>query len=254
MSIIVNYDIRTNNHLFFGGTSHIISSHNTRTYLPHQYTHLHIRFLLTLVKTINMRTSTIAASAATLAGLASAVPSAVITIETSHGGAGSGLTNKTITVPVGPVYTNSEALNAVSTLYLTGASEIAINSISCTPYRSVNGSGSRGLPFSSTTPSYLSTNTVQVGSIVCLTNSTSSSNGTSTGGGNGTAIGGGNGTATGGNGGSGNATSTLLVTPTPTAAPTSTSAPATNGAVSAANIPYYMSGLLVGFAGVMFGL
>lgn len=194
-----------------------------------------------------MRTSTIISSAAALAGLASATPSAVITIEASHGGAGSGLTNNTITVPIGPVYTNAQSLSTVSTLYLTGASEVDIKSISCTPYQSTNGTGSRGLAFSSGTPSYLSTNTVQIGSIICLSNATgsaSSGNGTSSGG---------NGTASAGNS-TANATSTLLVTPTPTVAPSSTSSPDTSGGMSAANVPYYMSFLLVGTAGVMFSL
>ncbi|KAK9799890.1 hypothetical protein AB5N19_10502 [Seiridium cardinale] len=193
-----------------------------------------------------MRTSTLAASAAAFAGLASATPSATIVIQASHGGAGSGLTNNTISVPVGPVYTNAQALSAVSTLYLTGASEIPVDSIICTPYAAANGTGSRGLPFTSSTPSYLSTNTVQVGSIVCLSNATAGSSS----GGNGTATGGGNSTST-------NATTTLRTTYSPTAAATGTSTPTstpgTSGAMSA-HVPYAMTALLLGAASFMFTL
>ncbi|KAH6659069.1 hypothetical protein BKA67DRAFT_529257 [Truncatella angustata] len=195
-----------------------------------------------------MRTGTFAASAAAFAGLVSAVPSATIIIEASHGGAGNGLTNTTIVVPVGPVYTNPDALSTVSTLYLTAASEVAVESISCTPYQTTNGTGGHGLAFTSSTPSFLSTNTVQVGSIVCV--SSTGSNGTATTvaprpTSTGSSSGGGNNTA--------NATSTLLTTYTPTAAPTSTSVPGTSGAMSA-NVPYAMSALLVGAAGIMFSL
>ncbi|KAF2725425.1 hypothetical protein K431DRAFT_280783 [Polychaeton citri CBS 116435] len=100
---------------------------------------------------------------------------ATITIEASHGGAGSDLTNTTITVPIGVVYTNSSALDEVSYLFLTGAEGVPVDSITCTPYISANGTGSGGLPFNSTSPSYLSTNTVQVGSIVCRTSGSGSS-------------------------------------------------------------------------------
>ncbi|OTA64658.1 hypothetical protein K449DRAFT_392769 [Hypoxylon sp. EC38] len=106
-----------------------------------------------------------------LAGSALAtVPSAYINVEASHGGAGNGLTNNTISVPIDTTYTNPTYLNAVSTLYLIGASEgVPVDSITCTPYQSTDGTGTHGLPFNSKTPSYLSTNTVQVGSIVCHT-------------------------------------------------------------------------------------
>ncbi|KAI1143542.1 hypothetical protein F5Y05DRAFT_368952 [Hypoxylon sp. FL0543] len=106
-----------------------------------------------------------------LAGSAVAVaPSAIINVEASHGGAGNGLTNTTITVPIDTTYTNPADLNAVSTLYLVGSTPgVAVDSITCTPYKSTDGTGSHGLPFTSKTPSRLSTNTVQVGSIVCHT-------------------------------------------------------------------------------------
>lgn len=116
-----------------------------------------------------MRTTAFALSAAALAAAASAQqPTAQITIEASHGGAGTGLTNKTIDVPVGPVYTNAEALREVSTLYLTGAQGVPVEHVTCTPYHATNGEGSGGAAFTSATPSRLSTNTVQVGSIQCV--------------------------------------------------------------------------------------
>ncbi|KAI4602818.1 hypothetical protein KJ359_008038 [Pestalotiopsis sp. 9143b] len=118
-----------------------------------------------------MRTSSVIASAAALAGIAFAAPveyaTATIVIEASHGGAGSDLTNTTISVPIGPVYTNEQALAEVSTLYLTGADGVDVTTVTCTPYKAENGTGTGGLPFTSSKPSYLSTNTVVVGSIVC---------------------------------------------------------------------------------------
>lgn len=97
-----------------------------------------------------------------LATAAAAATTTTVVIEASHGGAGSGLTNNTITVPVGPVYTNKEAFAAVSTLYITSD-----DGVSCIPYGAENGQGTHGLAFTFGTPSRLSTNTVQVGSLVC---------------------------------------------------------------------------------------
>ncbi|KAF3024217.1 hypothetical protein E8E14_010890 [Neopestalotiopsis sp. 37M] len=119
-----------------------------------------------------MRSTSILASAAAFAGMTLAAPvestpTATIIVEASHGGAGSGLTNTTIWVPIGPVYTDSDALSEVSTLYLTAATEVDVTSVTCTPYRATDGEGTGGLPFTSSQPSYLSTNTVVVGSIVC---------------------------------------------------------------------------------------
>ncbi|WPG98904.1 Hypothetical protein R9X50_00170400 [Acrodontium crateriforme] len=109
----------------------------------------------------------IVAALAALAATAAA-QSALVTVEAFNCGAGSCITNTTIEVPLGSVYTNSSALDKVSFLYLTGATGgIATGSITCTPYKDTSGSGSAGLPFNSTTPSLLSTNLVQLGSIVC---------------------------------------------------------------------------------------
>ncbi|KAI0009044.1 hypothetical protein F4779DRAFT_407276 [Xylariaceae sp. FL0662B] len=114
---------------------------------------------------------TILTSIAAFTGMAFGLGSAIVNVEASHGGAGSGLTNTTITVPIGPVYTNSVALDQVSTLYLVGRTDpaVPITTIECTPYKATDGTGSHGLPFSVNKPSRLSTNTVQVGSIVCKT-------------------------------------------------------------------------------------
>lgn len=121
----------------------------------------------------------IAKTAATCLVLAASVAAqtATITIEASHGGAGNGLTNTTIEVPLKTRYTNP-ALDAVSTLYLTAAEGVNLDSITCTPYRYNNLTGAGGLPFTSTTPSFLSTNTVQVGSLLCNTTSDTSSTST----------------------------------------------------------------------------
>lgn len=114
--------------------------------------------------------------------------SASVTIETSHSGAGNDLTNETITVPLNTVYTN-DALNDVSYLFLTSATGVNISDVSCTPYLYSNGTGDAGNSFNSTSPAYLSTTDVQVGSLVCsddnsttavTTSSTSGSAATST--------------------------------------------------------------------------
>ncbi|KAI1076110.1 hypothetical protein F5B20DRAFT_557571 [Whalleya microplaca] len=108
-------------------------------------------------------------SIAAFAGLALGQGNAIINVEASHGGAGNGLTNNTISVPIGPVYTNAQFLAQVSTLYLVGRTDtlVPITTIECTPYKAEDGTGSHGLPFTVLQPSYLSTNTVKVGSIVC---------------------------------------------------------------------------------------
>lgn len=107
--------------------------------------------------------------ATALASLANAQTpaTAIITVEASHGGAGNGLTNTTLSIPLSTQYTNP-ALDQVSTLYLSGSSgAVEFPSITCYPYRNGNLTGMGGLPFTSETPSRLSTNTVQVGSIMC---------------------------------------------------------------------------------------
>ncbi|KAJ2984687.1 hypothetical protein NUW58_g5929 [Xylaria curta] len=113
-----------------------------------------------------MRASSFAALSA--AALASAAPSisnpqtAIVVVETAHGGAHNDRTNRTITVPFDIVYFNHDALAAVSTLYLLGPD----NAI-CTPYKDENGTVNGGRPFSVGYPSLLSTNSVVVGSLVC---------------------------------------------------------------------------------------
>ncbi|KAI6854040.1 hypothetical protein D0864_15878 [Hortaea werneckii] len=103
--------------------------------------------------------------------------SASVTITASHGGAGNGLTNTTITVQLGSLYTNA-ALDEVSYLYLTGASDAVLESITCTPHRYANGTGEAGRPFTSSSPSLLSTNTVKVGSLTCLASDSDDANAT----------------------------------------------------------------------------
>ncbi|KAK3109962.1 hypothetical protein LTR53_016229 [Teratosphaeriaceae sp. CCFEE 6253] len=134
-----------------------------------------------MYNTANMllRSAVFTAGSLAISARAQSSSSASVTIEASHGGAGSGLTNTTITVPLNTTYSDP-ALDTVSSLYLTGATGSAVESITCTPYRYANGTGAGGLPFTYGAPSRLSTNTVQVGSIVCVSSasSTTSSNGT----------------------------------------------------------------------------
>lgn len=78
-------------------------------------------------------------------------------------------TNTTVTAYLGEVFTDTAALNQVSTLYLTGLTnaEISLDTIVCTPYKDVEASVRGGLPFFEGSPALLSTNEVVVGSIYC---------------------------------------------------------------------------------------
>ncbi|KAK5707509.1 hypothetical protein LTR97_000043 [Elasticomyces elasticus] len=101
-----------------------------------------------------------------------------VTITASHGGAGNGLTNTTVIVPLGTPYTNS-ALDTVSYLYLTGANGAALEDITCQAYVYPNGTGAAGQPFTHISPALLSTNTVIVGSLVCSSSGSTSSSSSS---------------------------------------------------------------------------
>jgi hypothetical protein len=86
------------------------------------------------------------------AGTALAAPTAspaaaVITVEASHGGAGSGLTNTTINVPLDTTYTDQTSLAAVSTLYLVATTDqgVSTTSVTCTPYLAAGGSVTPGI-------------------------------------------------------------------------------------------------------------
>ncbi|KAI1398521.1 hypothetical protein F4819DRAFT_468232 [Hypoxylon fuscum] len=119
-----------------------------------------------------MQATCLLASVMAFAGLVVAEPvdwKVIINVEASHGGAGSGLTNTTVNMPWGEVYTNKTALDAVSTLYLIGTTsqDLPAGSIYCIPYKNTDGTGSHGLLFDLYEASRLSTNTVQVGSITC---------------------------------------------------------------------------------------
>ncbi|KAI4599678.1 SMP-30 gluconolaconase LRE domain protein [Pestalotiopsis sp. 9143b] len=225
-----------------------------------------------------MRTSTFIASAAAVAGTVYATPSAVISVEFHDNGA---LKNTSITVPIGTVYTDPKNLYQVSTLYLNSAVDADVNSIICTPFQNNHGTGAGGKDFSYGKPSLLSTNSVQVGSIVCrLTSSTTSiTSGTATA----TATVGGATTIprttlsttatvatptlantdsgatdvptqTGtGSSGSGNGTGNGNGTAIGTSAATGTSTPVGSG-VMGRDLPYMMFGLVLGAAGLMFAM
>ncbi|KAI0135630.1 hypothetical protein F4814DRAFT_31160 [Daldinia grandis] len=116
-----------------------------------------------------MQYSAIFASAIAFAGLAAAQverPYAKVIVESSHGGAGNGLVNKTLLVPFEGPY-KSSVLNEVSTLYLTGASQVDVNTVVCQPHKNEDGSDTAAKTFDVNNPSYLSTNTVVIGSITC---------------------------------------------------------------------------------------
>ncbi|KAI1454373.1 hypothetical protein F4805DRAFT_324459 [Annulohypoxylon moriforme] len=118
-----------------------------------------------------MQFTTLVASTLALAGCAFAddgLPSALINVESSHGGAGTGLKNVTIDVGFGGVYSGNPVLNEVSTLYLIGTTkEVPIESVVCYSYKSTDGTGEHSTAITANTPARLSTNTVVVGSIVC---------------------------------------------------------------------------------------
>ncbi|KAI1357801.1 hypothetical protein F5Y08DRAFT_323307 [Xylaria arbuscula] len=110
-----------------------------------------------------MRATTFAVlAAATLASATPTPPTATVVVETAHGAAYNDRTNVTISVSIGSVYVNKEALGAVSTLYLLGPS-----SATCSPFKAEDGTVNGGLPFTVGHPSLLSTNSVVVGSLVC---------------------------------------------------------------------------------------
>ncbi|KAK3698892.1 hypothetical protein LTR37_016769 [Vermiconidia calcicola] len=114
-----------------------------------------------------MFSKTLLATTAALLTLTHAqkAPAAIVTIEASHGGAGGYITYDNVTVPLTATYTNESVLDTVSTLHLVDSINSPLNSITCTPFRYANGTGDAGLAFTSGKPSFLSTNTVQVGSI-----------------------------------------------------------------------------------------
>ncbi|KAI2471197.1 hypothetical protein F4781DRAFT_127915 [Annulohypoxylon bovei var. microspora] len=117
-----------------------------------------------------MQFTTLVASTLAIVGCAFAqdLPAAIINVESSHGGAGNGLKNVTIHVGFGSVYSGNPVLNEVSTLYIIGTiKEPSIDSVVCHAFKSTDGTGNSGPAFTAKEPRRLSTNTVQVGSIVC---------------------------------------------------------------------------------------
>ncbi|KAI1208705.1 uncharacterized protein F4807DRAFT_461248 [Annulohypoxylon truncatum] len=117
-----------------------------------------------------MQFATLIASTLALAGSAFAGEgaSAILNIESSHGGAGTGLRNQTINVGFGGVYNGDPVLKEVSTIYLTGTTgDIPIDDVMCFSYKNTDGTGDHSTAITSKTPARLSTNTVVVGSIVC---------------------------------------------------------------------------------------
>ncbi|KAI0427157.1 hypothetical protein F5Y09DRAFT_316988 [Xylaria sp. FL1042] len=88
-----------------------------------------------------------------------------IAVETFHKDRGNGtyLTNRTISVLVGPLYRNASVLNEVTTLYT-----LEFERVSCIPYISEIPFGPHGTPFTLHHPAELVKNdTVIVGNIIC---------------------------------------------------------------------------------------
>ncbi|KAH9904970.1 hypothetical protein F4778DRAFT_731406 [Xylariomycetidae sp. FL2044] len=212
--------------------------------------------------------------AAGLAGFASAgavAPgnNAEIIIQTFSGTTSS---NKTVAVPIGTPYSDSGNLAKVSTLFLNGASGVPVESVTCKTFRSTDGTGTpAGNPFTSSSPARLSTNTVEVGSIVCQSTASSSMSSSSSGSPSttaaspsGTASGSASGSETGststgsdstGSGSDGTTSSSGSGSGT-TTDPSSSSPQVEIGAASSvgASMPYLVSALFIGAAGLVFGL
>ncbi|CAI6095241.1 hypothetical protein V2G26_019581 [Clonostachys chloroleuca] len=112
---------------------------------------------------------------AVLSSLAMAAPAqtegssgyADIIVRKNLGGVTGDHTDTRILVPLGKMFTGHPALEAVSTLILDGAIGTDITTVSCTPFKNPDGTGNAGASFSKDRPSYLSTNTVTVGSVFC---------------------------------------------------------------------------------------
>ena len=75
-------------------------------------------------------------------------------------------TNTTVWGTIGALITDP-SLERVSELYVSSAAGVPVETVTCTPYRFIDGTGAGALPFQEGNPSRLSTNTVVVGSIYC---------------------------------------------------------------------------------------
>lgn len=92
---------------------------------------------------------------------ASALPTVEITVFDRHA-----WVNTTICGTIGTLITDI-SLDHVSELHLSSADGVPLETVTCTPYRYVDGTGRRGLPFFEGNPSVLSLNTFVVGSVYC---------------------------------------------------------------------------------------
>ncbi|CAH0045800.1 unnamed protein product [Clonostachys solani] len=122
-----------------------------------------------------MRLSTTATVAA-LSPLALAAPintsgasgTADIIVRRNMGGvAGDRHSDTRILVPLGHVFAGHASLDAVSTLWLNAAYGADVAAVSCTPFKSTDGTGEAGPSFSKEHPSYVSTHNDKIGSIFC---------------------------------------------------------------------------------------
>ncbi|KAH8900956.1 hypothetical protein GQ53DRAFT_863764 [Thozetella sp. PMI_491] len=93
---------------------------------------------------------------------ASANPVAHVLVDNSK-------SSTTIFVPLGTIYTDEKVLATVSKLSLVDLSGgQPLNTITCQAYKDTEATEPAGNAFTSTAPALLSTNSVQVGSIKCL--------------------------------------------------------------------------------------
>lgn len=91
----------------------------------------------------------------------SALPTVEITVFDRHA-----WINTTICGTIGTLITDP-SLDRVSELHLSSAEGVPLETVTCTPYLYIDGTGRRGLPFFEGNPSLLSLNTAVVGSIYC---------------------------------------------------------------------------------------
>lgn len=103
---------------------------------------------------------------ATTALVASALAAQTATV-VLESGSGSNAQNSTVTIAINGLFDNMNELSGVTALYLTDSTDVALDTVTCTPFSSADGTDAAARAFDSTTPSHLSSNDV-VRSIVCI--------------------------------------------------------------------------------------
>ncbi|VUC22367.1 unnamed protein product [Clonostachys rosea] len=116
------------------------------------------------------------ATVAAISSLALAAPintsgssgTADIVVRRNMGGvAGDRHSDTRILVPLGHVFADHPSLDAASTLFLNAVYGADVATVSCTPFKNVDGTGDAGASFSKDQPSYVSIHNDKIGSIFC---------------------------------------------------------------------------------------